>query len=106
MSRKTGLGLFLGGYAAGVVTGILVAPKSGKETRKDLLQYAGKISDEVVAQSEKLIKNEKVDNLVSATKEQFTKLKDSSSSKMDSIKEYANNKINNKGGQFNLNGLT
>jgi gas vesicle protein len=99
MSKKSSLGAFLGGYAAGVVTGILVAPKSGKETRKDLLEYANKISDEVVIQSEKLMKNEKIDGAVNATKEQFVKLKDSSSSKMDAIRDYANNKLNvkNKG---------
>lgn len=38
-SKKLGLGILIGA-AAGVVTGILTAPKSGKETRKDIKNKA------------------------------------------------------------------
>lgn len=46
MSKK-GSGLLLGGLIgtiAGVLGGILLAPKSGKETRKDLVNLANKIA--------------------------------------------------------------
>ena len=36
MSKKGGFGKFLGGIALGAGLGILFAPKSGEETRKDL----------------------------------------------------------------------
>ena len=36
MSKKSGLGKFLAGAAIGVGLGILFAPKSGAETRKEL----------------------------------------------------------------------
>jgi gas vesicle protein len=35
-----GAGIFAGAVAIGVVTGIMIAPKSGKETRKDLMKKA------------------------------------------------------------------
>lgn len=39
---------FLGGAVAGVVAGILLAPKSGKETRRDLRGYARRAEEEVL----------------------------------------------------------
>ncbi len=39
---------FLGGAVAGVVAGILLAPKSGKETRRDLKGYARRAEEEVL----------------------------------------------------------
>lgn len=41
-SKKFGLGILIGA-AAGVVTGLLTAPKSGKETRKDIKNKAGEL---------------------------------------------------------------
>lgn len=40
--KKFGLGIVLGALA-GVVTGLLTAPKSGKETREDLKNKAGEL---------------------------------------------------------------
>ncbi len=43
MEKKSGLGLLAGamaGFAAGMMTGILVAPKSGEETIRDIRQVA------------------------------------------------------------------
>lgn len=40
--KKLGLGLIIGAVA-GVVTGLLAAPKSGKETRADLKKKAGEV---------------------------------------------------------------
>lgn len=39
---------FLGGAVAGVVAGILLAPKSGEETRRDLKSYARRAEEEVL----------------------------------------------------------
>ncbi len=38
---------FLGGAAAGVLAGILLAPKSGKETREEIAKRATEITDEI-----------------------------------------------------------
>jgi gas vesicle protein len=39
---------FLGGAIAGVVAGILLAPKSGEETRRELKGYARRTEEEVI----------------------------------------------------------
>jgi len=39
---------FLGGAIVGVITGILIAPKSGEETRRTIKGYADKTEDEVI----------------------------------------------------------
>ena len=44
MSKKFGLGLAIGAMV-GAVAGILSAPKSGEETRKDLKTKAKKVAD-------------------------------------------------------------
>lgn len=40
--------MFVGGAVLGAVAGILLAPKSGQETRKDITDYASKVKGEVV----------------------------------------------------------
>jgi gas vesicle protein len=40
--------LFVGGAVLGAVAGILLAPKSGEATRKDITDYATKVKGEVV----------------------------------------------------------
>lgn len=39
---------FLGGALVGAVAGILLAPKSGEETRRELRGYARKVEEEVL----------------------------------------------------------
>ncbi len=39
---------FLGGAIAGAVAGILLAPRSGEETRRELSRYARKAEEEVI----------------------------------------------------------
>lgn len=41
------------GAVAGVITGLLFAPKSGEETRKDIADTATKAKDKVVAEAKK-----------------------------------------------------
>ena len=38
---------FIGGVILGGATGLLLAPKTGRETRKELKKYANKVSKEV-----------------------------------------------------------
>ena len=68
MSKKSGLGKFLAGAAIGVGLGILFAPKSGAETRKEL--------------------KEKIDELIVKVKEIDVKeVRDSISKKIENLKE-------------------
>ncbi|MFO0707795.1 MAG: YtxH domain-containing protein [Nitrospira sp.] len=39
---------FLGGAVAGVAAGLLLAPQSGEETRRDLRRYARKAEEEIL----------------------------------------------------------
>ncbi|WP_455387855.1 YtxH domain-containing protein [Petrachloros mirabilis] len=39
---------FLSGAIAGVVAGVLLAPKSGEETRRELKEYARRTEEEVI----------------------------------------------------------
>jgi gas vesicle protein len=45
---KTMAFIFVGGAVLGTVAGILLAPKSGEATRKDITDYASKVKGEVV----------------------------------------------------------
>ena len=47
-SKKTLTYMFIGGAVIGAAAGLLLAPKSGRETRKELKSYANKVSQEVV----------------------------------------------------------
>jgi gas vesicle protein len=47
-SARTVLFAFLGGAIAGAVAGILFAPKSGEETRRELKRYARKTEEELI----------------------------------------------------------
>jgi gas vesicle protein len=47
-SKVTTIALaFIGGVIVGGAAGLLFAPKTGRETRKELKQYANKVSKEV-----------------------------------------------------------
>lgn len=47
-SARTVLFAFLGGAIAGGIAGILFAPKSGEETRRELKGYARKTEEELI----------------------------------------------------------
>jgi gas vesicle protein len=69
--RKLAIGSLLAG-AVGYVTGILTAPKSGKETRHDIADKAVDIKDSAEAQLEEL--NEELHDLVKKTKQKTVAL--------------------------------
>ena len=45
---KTMALMFVGGAVLGAIAGILLAPKSGEETRKEITDYASRVKREVV----------------------------------------------------------
>ena len=45
--------LFIGGAVLGAVAGILFAPKSGKETRKEVKHYATKVKKDVAVTAQR-----------------------------------------------------
>ncbi len=45
--------MFVGGAVLGAVAGILFAPKSGEETRKEIKDYASKVKGEVVGAAQR-----------------------------------------------------
>ena len=47
MSRKSGIGKFIAGAAIGAGLGILFAPKSGADTRKELKAKLEELSDQI-----------------------------------------------------------
>lgn len=60
MSKKSGFGKLLAGVGIGVGLGLLFAPQSGEQTRKDIKKKA----DELIKQLKELDYNEVKDNLV------------------------------------------
>lgn len=96
MNSKDFLKGALAGAVAGALAGIFFAPKSGKETRADMVEYYEKIKDEVaekIAEVSDLTKEtyEKVVAGVVATYEQGKKIttKDAAIIKRDLGKGYA-----------------
>lgn len=69
--RKIAVGALLAG-AVGYITGILTAPKSGKETREDIADKASELKDEGVEQLQDL--RDELDELISAAKDKTVAL--------------------------------
>ncbi len=93
MKDKSGLGKFLAGAAVGVGLGVLFAPKSGAETRKelkskldDLIEQAKNIDIEEVRKDITRRVEEIKMELVDLDKE---KVKEITKEKMDQLKEKA-----------------
>lgn len=60
----------VGAAVAGVVAGVLLAPKSGRETREDLKRKAGEFKDEAARKSDQVREAamDSVDSIKSAAK--------------------------------------
>ena len=70
---KFALGALIGA-AAGLITGILAAPKSGKETRAEIKTTAGKVADKAVAEATVVAaKADKIATEVKATAKEVVK---------------------------------
>lgn len=79
-TKKFALGAVVAG-AVGYVAGILTAPKSGKETRKDIQTAASK----AIAEAEKKLKaaQTELSDLIEKGKKQALKLKDKAKHELD-----------------------
>lgn len=64
--RKLALGALIAG-AAGYIAGLLTAPKSGKETRKDIADKAGDLKDQ--AEEELKRAHDEINDLIKAAKD-------------------------------------
>ncbi|MCA9309506.1 YtxH domain-containing protein [Candidatus Saccharibacteria bacterium] len=84
--KKFGLGLLIGAVA-GTVAGILTAPKSGKETRRDLKKKA----DEAKGAAERKLKDahKELAKLSDDAKAQATKLKGKAKKEMEELAKKA-----------------
>ncbi|MCU0275285.1 MAG: YtxH domain-containing protein [Acidobacteria bacterium] len=74
MSENTGSKMFfsfLTGAAIGAGLALLFAPQSGKETRKQIKDFSGKISGEIKDEVEKI--GEKAKGFIEGAKETFSK---------------------------------
>ncbi len=72
MSKKSGWGKFALGALVGGALGILFAPKSGKETRKELKEKA----EELIEKAKEIDVVEVKDKIVAKTQEIIEELKD------------------------------
>jgi len=79
-----------GGIAAvaGVIAGILFAPKSGKETRKDIAKYLGEMKDKVAKEVAKggKISKEKYNVVVARVVDAYKKSKKITAKEAQTIK--------------------
>lgn len=80
--KKFGLGVILGA-AAGVVAGLLTAPKSGKETRQDIKKKAG----EVRGSAERRLKDahKELDKVAADAKARAKNLQGKAKDEMDAL---------------------
>lgn len=76
------------GALAGAIAGILLAPKSGKETRKDIAQWVLKIKDEIAEELEKAgdFTKEKYNQVASSVVDTYQKAKKISDDEAKEIK--------------------
>ena len=79
----------LAGAIAGAVAGILLAPKSGKETRKDIANYLSEIKDKIAVELEKAgdFTKEKYNQVVSKTIATYETAKKLTSEQAEEIKK-------------------
>lgn len=81
---KFALGAIIGA-AAGVVAGILTAPKSGKETRADIKRKAGELKEEAAEQTERV--KEQAGKVVSGARSTAEDYKGRATRAMESAKK-------------------
>jgi gas vesicle protein len=83
--KSYGLGWFLAGLGVGALVGILYAPKSGRETREDLVSGAREGTEYLRARTRQAA--EEVSALVDKSKEQVSALVDKSKEQVDAYVE-------------------
>lgn len=91
VGKKVVLGALIAG-AVGYVAGVLTAPKSGKDTRKDIANKAGEIKSDTEAAIKKL-QNE-IDEQLASIKAQSAKLGEKAKQELNEATEKAKNAKN------------
>lgn len=81
MSKKNGTGKFIFGAALGALAGVLLAPKSGKESRDAVKKYANDLLDKV----KDIDANEVKENITNKVNELVDELKDLDKEKVKKI---------------------
>lgn len=81
------------GAVTGLIAGLLFAPQSGKETREDIKDAAGKAAKKVHDEAEELLGEAKKvkGSLEAKAKEELTKLETSVAQARDKVKTVASN---------------
>ena len=76
------------GAIAGAIAGILLAPKSGKETRKDIAEWVHKMKDEIAEKLEAAgdFSRDKYNQVSAAVVESYKQARKISSEQADDIK--------------------
>ena len=82
-NKKSYIGGLITGGIIGVITGILMAPKSGKEIRKDISDK----TDEILNDTDKLLNNakEKATEIISETTKKAEKIIKETGNKVESL---------------------
>lgn len=92
MSKKSGFGKFVAGIGIGVGLGLLFAPQSGEQTRKDLK----KKMNELIEQLKEIDYNEVKDNIIDKIKDLQAELADLDKEKVLAIAEVKAEEIKKK----------
>lgn len=84
--QRFSLGLAIGALA-GLVMGLLTAPKSGKETREDIKRKAGEVKDETVRKAKDA--KDKANQFVGSTRKKVDEAVDDAKDKAGELKKRA-----------------
>jgi gas vesicle protein len=87
--RSKVFGAAVTGLIAGAIAGILLAPKSGKETRQDIARLAGRMKADLTDRLEHLgeITREAYDDAVSEVVHQYEKAREITKDEASQLKE-------------------
>lgn len=96
MSKKNLLKGIIFGLAVGGIAGILLAPKSGKQTRQDLKRAYKMTSKEIAKKLNNLedISKSKYDQIVDSVLNEYQKLDPMTKEQLESLKTILQNKWN------------
>ena len=89
MSKKSGLGKLLAGVGIGVGLGVLLAPKSGEETREDLKKKI----DEFIEEAKKIDVNEVKNEFINKVNDLKAELEDLDKEKAISLAKTKGNEL-------------
>ena len=81
MSKKNGTGKFIFGAALGTLAGVLLAPNSGKESRRAIKKYASDLLDKI----KDIDANEVKENITNKVNELVEEIKDLDKEKVKEI---------------------